>query len=61
MAKHGEQKGFDVVAEAHERAEHNINPYYWMNRITNRRLAEWPVGKKLAVILAPFPRPARVS
>ncbi len=51
MAKHGEQKGFDVVAEAHGQAEHNINPYYWMNRITTRRLAEWAVQRKLAIIL----------
>ncbi len=54
MAKKDKQRGFDVVAEAQERAEHNINPYYWMNRITSRRLAEWAVQKNLAIIFAPF-------
>jgi len=30
----GKKKGFDVIAEAHERANNNINPYYWFNKIT---------------------------
>ena len=31
-------RGFDVIAEAHERANNNINPYYWFNRVTSLML-----------------------
>lgn len=50
----GKHKGFDVIAEAHERAEHNINPYYWVNRVTNFSVAQWMAEKKLALIFAPL-------
>ena len=50
----GKHEGFDVIAEAHERAEHNINPYYWMNRVTNFTLAQWMAEKKIAIIFAPL-------
>lgn len=43
-------KGFDVIAEAHERANNNINPYYWMNRVTLHKLAQWRVNKMLAPV-----------
>ena len=43
-------KGFDVIAEAHERANNNINPYYWMNRVTLYKLAQWRVDKMLSPV-----------
>jgi hypothetical protein len=41
----GKNKGFDVIAEAHERANHNINPYYWFNRVTLFTVAQWKTNK----------------
>ncbi len=43
-------KGFDVIAEAHERANQNINPYYWINRVTSYQVAQWQIGKMLSPI-----------
>lgn len=43
----GKKKGFDVIAEAHERANNNINPYYWFNKITHFQLTSWQVQKKI--------------
>jgi len=34
-------KGSDFVEEAHEHAEHNINPYYWFNRVDRFQYAKW--------------------
>ena len=42
--------GFDVIAEAHERANNNVNPYYWFNRITYFQITQWQIGKKLSPI-----------
>lgn len=39
----GKKKGFDIIAEAHERANNNMNPYYWFNRITHFQLTSWRV------------------
>lgn len=50
----GKREGFDVVADAQEVAEHNINPYYWVNRVTSFTFARWMVQKKLAIIFAPL-------
>jgi hypothetical protein len=47
-------KGFDVIAEAHERANHNINPYYWINRVTSYQVAQWQVRKMLSPIFFVF-------
>jgi hypothetical protein len=47
-------KGFDVIAEAHERANHNINPYYWINRITSYQVAQWRIWKMLSPIFFVF-------
>ena len=47
-------KGFDPVADAHEVAEHNINPYYWVNKVTTFTYAKWMAEKKMAIIFAPF-------
>lgn len=47
-------KGFDVIAEAHERANNNINPYYWMHRVTLYKLAQWRVWKMLSPIAFVF-------
>lgn len=48
MAKN---KGFDIVAEAQERAEHNMNPYYWFNRATSYTVAQWKVDKLFTPLL----------
>jgi hypothetical protein len=40
----------DIIAEAHERANHNINPYYWVNRVTSFTLAGWKANKYLSPI-----------
>ena len=34
-------KGSDFFEEAHEHAEHNINPYYWFNRVDRFQYAKW--------------------
>ena len=47
-------KGFDPIADAHELAEHNINPYYWVNKVTSYTYARWMAEKKMAVILLPL-------
>ncbi|MBI3166040.1 MAG: hypothetical protein IPG44_20655 [Anaerolineales bacterium] len=47
-------RGFDVIAEAHERANHNINPYYWINRVTSHQVAQWRVWKMLSPIFFVF-------
>ena len=44
----GKNKGFDVIADAHERANHNINPYYWFNRVTPYTIAHWRTNKYFA-------------
>lgn len=43
-------RGFDVIAEAHERANNNINPYYWFNRVTSFQVVEWRINKMLSPI-----------
>ena len=47
-------KGFDPVADANELAGHNINPYYWVNKVTSYTYARWMAEKKLAVIALPL-------
>ena len=44
----GKKKGFDFIEDAHERANHNFNPYYWFNRVTPFRMAQWNADKRLA-------------
>lgn len=44
----GKKHGFDVIAEAHERANNNINPYYWFNRVTSYQVAGGRIYKMLA-------------
>ena len=44
----GKNKGFDIVEDAHERANHNINPYYWINRVTPFTMAQWRANKYFA-------------
>lgn len=46
----GKNKGFDIIEEAHERANHNINPYYWFNHINNFRLAEMVTSLAFSVV-----------
>ncbi len=46
-------KGFDPIADAHEVAAHNINPYYWVNKVTSFTYARWMAEKKVAVVFAP--------
>lgn len=40
----------DLISDAHEHANNNINPYYWFNRIDNFRLAEWRASWALGPI-----------
>ena len=47
-------KGFDVISEAHERANHNINPYYWLNRITFYQVTQWRIQKMVSPIFFVF-------
>lgn len=51
MAK---KAGFDPIADAHELSEHNINPYYWVNRVNSYTFARWMSQKKFAIIFAPI-------
>lgn len=44
----GKKKGFDVIADAHERANHNFHSVYWFNRVTSFTLAEWKANKYFA-------------
>ena len=46
----GKNKGFDVIADAHERANHNFHPSYWFNRVTSFTMAEWKANKYFAPI-----------
>lgn len=46
----GKKKGFDFIEDLHERANHNINPYYWFNRVTPFTLAQWRTNKYFAPI-----------
>ena len=48
MAK---RKGFDVIADAHERANHNFHRSYWFNRVTSFTMAEWKANKYFAPIV----------
>ena len=47
MAK---RKGFDVIADAQERANHNFHRSYWFNRVTSFTMAEWKANKYFAPI-----------
>lgn len=38
-------KGFDIIEEAHERANHNYHATYWFNRVTTFTIAQWKAGK----------------
>lgn len=35
----------DFITDLQERADHNINPYYWFNRVTPFTLAQWKTEK----------------
>jgi hypothetical protein len=41
-------KGFDIIEEAHERANHNYHTTYWFNRVTTFTIAQWKAGKYFA-------------
>ena len=41
----GKKKQVDFIDDLHERANHNINPYYWFNRVTPFTLAQWKANK----------------
>ena len=47
-------KGFDPVADAQELSEHNLNPYYWVNKVTSYTYAQWMAERKIAVIALPM-------
>jgi len=42
----GRKKGYNIIDEAHERANNNINPYYWFNRVTPYTIARMKAAKK---------------
>jgi len=44
----GKKKGLDVISDAHERAKHNMNPYYWFNRVTPFTIAQWRASKRFS-------------
>ena len=44
----GKNKRFDFIEDLHERANHNINPYYWFNRVTPFTIAQWKANKYFA-------------
>lgn len=55
MAKRNATKGFDVIAEAHDRAEHNMNPYYWLQKLPlYGSVRRGRTNKGVAAILAPL-------
>lgn len=35
----------DFISDLHERADHNINPHYWFNRVTPFTMAQWRTNK----------------
>ncbi len=43
-------KGFDVIADAQERADHPYDTPYWFNRATSFTLARWKANKYFAPI-----------
>jgi len=51
MAK---RRGFDVIEDAHELAQHNYHHPYWVNRVTSYTYATWMAEKKLSMIIIPF-------
>jgi len=51
MAK---RKGFDVIEDAHELAQHNYHHAYWVNRVISYTYATWMAEKKLSLIILPI-------
>ncbi len=43
----GRKKGYNIIDEAHERANNNFNPYYWFNRVTPYTIARMKAEKKV--------------
>ena len=44
----GKKNNTDFVSDLHERANHNINPHYWVNRVTPFTMAQWRTNKYFA-------------
>ena len=44
----GKKNNIDFVSDLHERANHNINPHYWLNRVTPFTMAQWRTNKYFA-------------
>jgi hypothetical protein len=44
----GKNKNIDFITDLQERANHNINPYYWFNRVTPFTIAQWRTNKYFA-------------
>jgi hypothetical protein len=44
------EKRADFIEEVHERSEHNLNPYYWFNRVNSFSLAELRASLAVSVI-----------
>jgi len=47
----GKNKRIDFVEDLHERADHNINPVYWFNRVTPFTMAQWKADKYFAPLV----------
>ena len=50
----GKRKGFDIIEDAHELAQHNYGHPYWVNRVTSYTYATWMAEKKISVFMLPF-------
>ena len=46
----GKKNGFDLISDAHNRADHNINPYYGYNKIDSFTLAHWRASLIVSII-----------
>jgi len=44
----GKNKGVDFVEDLYERANHNMKPHYWINRVTPFTMAQWRANKYFA-------------
>ena len=44
----GKNKNIDFITDMQDRANHNINPYYWFNRVTPFTMAQWRTNKYFA-------------
>jgi len=46
----GRKNDTDLIRDMQERADHNINPYYWFNKVDSFQLAQWRASLAVSVI-----------